>query len=58
MAFAKQKSTGTVDLDRVYESGLHLIGPDYEFKIFPADAHELNLFNVKAFTADKLQVSL
>ena len=56
MAFAKQKSTGTVDLDRVYESGLHLIGPDYEFKIFPADAHELNLFNIKAFTSDKLEV--
>lgn len=56
MGFKKQKSTGSVSLDHVYESGLHLIGPDFEFKVFPASGQFLSLQRVKAFTADGLEV--
>ncbi|VDI49327.1 uncharacterized protein LOC143059524 [Mytilus galloprovincialis] len=58
MGFKRQKSTGTVKLDKTYESGLHLIGPDFEFKVFPADSHDVNLYNIKAFTSDKLEVKV
>ena len=58
MGFARQKSTGTVKLDTVYEHGKHFIGPDFEFKIFPADAHFLTISNIKTFTSDKLEVSI
>ena len=54
--FVKQKSTGTVSLDSVYAVGKHFIGPDYEFKVFQADAHFMSLRNVKAFTSDRLEV--
>jgi len=30
-----QKSTGSVDLDEIYDSGNHFIGPDFMFKTFP-----------------------
>lgn len=54
--FVRQKSTGRVDLSTVYASGKHFIGPDYEFKVFKADAHMVTLNNVAAFTQDKLEV--
>ncbi|XP_060073159.1 uncharacterized protein LOC132552974 [Ylistrum balloti] len=56
--FKRQKSTGTVTLDEVYSSGKHLLGPDYEFKIFQADAHFVTLNQVRAFTSDGLEVRL
>ena len=40
----------------MYESGRHLVGPDTEFKPFPADAHFETFDRVTVFTADKLQV--
>ena len=35
-----------------------MLGPDYEFKIFRADAHFEFLTNVAVFTKDKLEVSI
>ena len=57
MGFKRQKSTGSVDLTKVYDSGRHFIGPDFEFKIFPADAQFLELEDVSVFTSDKLEVT-
>ncbi|OWF44236.1 uncharacterized protein LOC110458648 [Mizuhopecten yessoensis] len=54
--FKRQKSTGTVNLDEVYGPGKHFIGPDFEFKVFKADAHFETLSQVRAFTADGLEV--
>lgn len=56
--FRRQKSTGTVDTSEVYSGGKHFLGPDYEFKKFKADAHFLNLHNIRVFTRDKLEVSI
>ncbi|XP_061169850.1 uncharacterized protein LOC133179122 [Saccostrea echinata] len=56
--FVKQKSTGTVNLDTVYSFGKHFTGPDYEFKVFQADAHHLTLERIKAFTSDRLEVQV
>ncbi|KAK6165892.1 hypothetical protein SNE40_022710 [Patella caerulea] len=58
MGFKRQKSTGTVDTDKVYEGGKHFIGPDYEFKVFRSDAHFVTLTDVSVFTLDKLEVDL
>ena len=58
MGFKRQKSTGTVKLDKVYETGKHFLGPDYEFKVFQADAHFVTLSNVRAFASDKLEVRI
>lgn len=55
MGFARQKSTGTVNTDKVYGAGRQFIGPDFEFKTFRADAHFVTLA-VSVFTADKLEV--
>ena len=54
----RQKSTGRVDLSKVYSMGKHFIGPDFEFKVFKADAHMVTLNNVAAFTQDKLEVRI
>lgn len=56
--FRRQKSTGTVDTSKVYSGGKHFVGPDYEFKKFKADAHYLDIHNVRVFTRDKLEVSV
>ncbi|XP_069107759.1 uncharacterized protein [Argopecten irradians] len=56
--FLRQKSTGTVTLDKVYTSGRSYTGPDVEFKIFQADAHKVELDDITVFTADKLEVSV
>jgi len=41
--FIRRKSTGTVDTGRVYTYGRYLVGPDFKFKTFPADAHYIDL---------------
>ncbi|XP_045168927.2 uncharacterized protein LOC123531754 [Mercenaria mercenaria] len=56
--FAKARSTGTVDTSTVYSGGKHFLGPNYEFKKFKADAHYLDLKEIRVFTADKLEVSI
>lgn len=56
--FKRQKSTGSVDLSQVYTVGKHFIGPDFEFKVFKADAHMVKLNNIAAFTQDKLEVTV
>ena len=56
--FARRKSTGAVNTKTVYSGGKHMLGPDYEFKIFRADAHFEFLTNVAVFTKDKLEVSI
>ncbi|XP_071149372.1 uncharacterized protein [Mytilus edulis] len=52
----RQKSTGSVDKTEVYDGGRYFIGPDFEFKIFPADLHEVDIDNAKVFSSDKLEV--
>ncbi|XP_031551527.1 uncharacterized protein LOC116288824 [Actinia tenebrosa] len=58
IAFTKQKSTGKVDLSRVYASGRYLIGPDYTFKAFPADAHFEYLKDIAIATNDKIEATV
>lgn len=54
----RQKSTGIVFLDKVYKGGRHLHGPDYDFLVYKADAHFLDLIAIDVFTRDKLEVKL
>jgi len=54
----KQKSTGKVDLTKVYTTGRHFIGPDYTFKKFQADAHFEYLQKIGVFTKDKTEVEI
>merc|ERR1711976_1080934 len=55
--FIKRKSTGSVDLGKVYgPGGRHFLGPDYEFKTFPADQHFETMPGVPVFTSDRLEV--
>ncbi|XP_038072063.1 uncharacterized protein LOC119740733 [Patiria miniata] len=56
--FTRRKSTGTVNTDEVFTTGNYFIGIDYEFKIFPADAHFVDLTSVAVFTSDRLEVRL
>ncbi|XP_077997774.1 uncharacterized protein LOC144450899 [Glandiceps talaboti] len=55
--FPRRKSTGTVSTDSVYSGGKYMIGPDKEFKTFPADAHIEDVY-VSIFTEDKLEVDI
>ena len=55
--FLRQKSTGSVSMEKVYTTGKHFVGPDFEFKVFKADAHNVELEKIKAFTSDGLEVS-
>lgn len=55
--FKKQKSTGTVNTEKVYDFGKYMIGPDFEFKIFPASAQHVSL-TLDIFTMDKLEVEI
>ena len=41
----------------MYGVGRYFIGPDFEFKIFPADLHYVEVEDAKIFTSDKLEVS-
>ena len=56
IALKKQKSTGKLNLERVYTSGLYLIGPDSTFKSFKADAHFEELASIATFSSDKVGV--
>lgn len=56
--FAKSRSTGTVDTNKVYSGGKHFLGPNTEFKVFKAGSHSLDLQNIRVFTSDKLEVSI
>ncbi|CAF1132700.1 unnamed protein product [Rotaria sordida] len=56
--FLRRRSTGRVNLDRIYESGRYFLGPDLTFKIFKASGHHVNLNNTPVFTTDNLQVHL
>ena len=56
MGFERSKSTGSVDVDNVYQVGKHFIGPDREFKVFPADAQFERFVGVTVFSADRLEV--
>ncbi|KAK3745333.1 hypothetical protein QZH41_006724 [Actinostola sp. cb2023] len=58
ISFKKQKSTGKVDLTRVYTSGRYLIGPDYTFKAFRADAHFELLKDITTYSDDKVEVTI
>ncbi|KAK3083265.1 hypothetical protein FSP39_017936 [Pinctada imbricata] len=56
--FKRQKSTGSVDISTVVSSGRYLLGPDFEFKTFPSDAHFVRLKEAKIFLSDKLEVKM
>ena len=57
MGFKRSKSTGSVDVENVYQVGKHFIGPDREFKVFPADAQFERFVGVTVFSADRLEVN-
>lgn len=56
--FKTQKSTGKVFLDKIYKSGRYFFGPDFEFLLYKADAHFMDLDEIDIFTHDKLEVKL
>merc|ERR1711934_821062 len=37
-----RKSTGTIDREKVWGSGLHFVGPDFHFKIFPTKLQQFS----------------
>lgn len=45
-------------LNEVYMSGRYLIGPDYTFKTFSADAHYEELKKIVTFSKDKVEVEI
>lgn len=54
----RRKSTGQVDTTQVFTGGKYFYGPDYDFKIFKADAHFLDLHEIDIFTRDKLEACI
>ena len=42
----------------MYTSGRHLVGPDYTFKTFDADAHYEELKKIVTFSSDKVEVEI
>ncbi|CAF0734353.1 unnamed protein product [Adineta steineri] len=56
--FLRRHTTGRVNLNRVYEGGRYLVGPDYHFKKFRATAHHVNFNRISVFTTDNLEVHL
>ncbi|CAF1182284.1 unnamed protein product [Rotaria sp. Silwood1] len=56
--FLRRHSSGRVNLDRVYEGGRYLVGPDHHFKKFKATAHSVNFNRISVFTTDNLEVHL
>ncbi len=58
IGFVRRKTTREVFTGRVYHAGFHFIGIDYEFKVFKADAHVVELDRVSVFTRDRLEVDL
>ena len=53
MGFRRSKSTGSVNVDHVYEFGKHFIGPDGDFKVFPASAIFETYTGITVFSADR-----
>jgi len=47
----QRKSTGKVDTAKVYGSGRYMLGPDYTFIKYKADAHTLELTDLAVFSA-------
>jgi regulator of protease activity HflC (stomatin/prohibitin superfamily) len=56
--FKRRKTTGAVDTGEIYTSGRYAVGPDTEFKTFPAMAHTEHFRDVTVFTSDRLQVEI
>lgn len=57
--FKRRRSTGTVDRENVYgPGGRYFFGVDFDFKVFPADNHQLNFKQVTVFTKDRLEVKV
>ncbi len=56
MGFRRSKSTGSVNVDHVYEFGKHFIGPDGDFKVFPASALFETYTGITVFSADRWAV--
>lgn len=54
--FKRQKSTSRVFTDAVYKGGRYLIGPDFEFKLYPASSRLVNLRGTTVFSKDTLEV--
>ncbi|GAQ90589.1 hypothetical protein KFL_006590020 [Klebsormidium nitens] len=51
----QRRSTGKVYLNKpVYYGGRHFLGPDIKFRKFPADAQFIQLLQIDAVSADKL----
>jgi len=47
----QRKSTGAVDTDKIYGPGRYVLGPDYTFLKYRADAHHETLDNLGVFSA-------
>jgi len=58
MGFVKSKTTGSVETDKVYQSGRHWIGVTSTFKKFPADFHTLDFPQIRVFNKEKLSIAL
>ncbi|XP_068716761.1 uncharacterized protein [Montipora capricornis] len=58
LGFKKQRSTGFVDIDKVYTSGRYFFGPDFTFKLFQANAHFIKLDEIAVWTGDKLEIKI
>ena len=43
-------------MDTIYTEGRYLHGPDFDFLLYQADAHFLDLIDLDVFTHDKLEV--
>lgn len=58
LGFKRRKSTGFVDIDKVYTSGPYFVGPDYTFKVFQANAHFVKLDKISKWTGDKIEIKI
>lgn len=56
--FARRKTTGNVDTNKVFPGGRYCIGPDFEFKEFYASAQYVYFNHIPIFTTDNLQVNI
>jgi hypothetical protein len=54
--FARRRTTGNVDTNYVYAGGRHLIGPDFQFKIFYGAGQFVRYNHIPIFTLDNLEV--
>lgn len=46
----QRKTTGAVDITKIYGKGRYLVGPDYKFLKYQADAHYVHLEDVGVFS--------